>query len=654
MDTPDRPITSRGAMSTPGSELRRLRSLVADLDAVVWEADAASCRFTFVSEGSREILGYAPQSWLADPTFWADHVHPDDRSVAVREFMRAATDGAARDSEYRFIAQDGEVVWVRDIGHVILDDQGKPLLVRGLMIDISTRHALEEQHRDAETRYRALVERLPAIVYIEAFDGESPDPGRLLYVSPKLEEILGFEPAEWLDDPVAWRRQFHPDDEAATREAYINALDDDEPFTADYRMFHRDGRIVWIRDDSVLVRDERGTPLFWQGVMYDITAHRDATERAEGSEARYRALVEQLPAIVYTEPIGDDSMDVSYIGPRSRELLGIDPAEWMADPDVWLRTIHPDDRERVRELNAVADRDARPFLAEYRMISRDGRTVWFHDEAALVRDEHGHPLHWQGVMIDITEQKRADDLERDLQIERETAQRLREVDEMKNTFLQAVSHDLRTPLAAILGLAITMGNADVSISADEVTEMSSRIASNARKLDRLVTDLLDLDRLSRGIIEPVLRPTDVGHLVASIVAESDLLGDRTVDVDTAPVIIPVDAAKLERIVENLLANSAKHTPPDARVWVRIEGKDGGAVLTVEDDGPGVPPDLQAEIFEAFRRGPSSSEHSPGVGVGLSLVARFAELHAGRAWVEDRPGGGASFKVFLGDASAPVG
>jgi PAS domain S-box-containing protein len=521
------------------------------------------------------------------------------------------------------------------------------------MVDITARRALEEQHRDAETRYRALVERLPAIVYIEAFDADSPDPGRLLYVSPKLQEILGYDPAAWLDDPASWRRYFHPDDEASTREAYEQSVDRDEPFTAEYRMFHGDGHAVWIRDDAVLVRDEQGTPLFWQGVMYDISAQREATERAEGSEARYRALIEQLPAIVYTEPIGEDVMEVSYVSPHSRALLGIDPSEWMADPRVWLEAIHPEDRERVEDLNAIADREQRPFLAEYRMVARDGSTVWFHDEAALVRDDRGRPLHWQGVMIDITEQRRADELERDLQVERETGQRLREVDEMKNTFLQAVSHDLRTPLAAILGLAITMGNNDVSMSIEEVREMSNRIASNARKLDRIVTDLLDLDRLSRGIIEPVLKAIDVGQLVQSIVAASELLGERVVQVDTEPVILPVDAAKVERIVENLLANSTKHTPPGSRIWIRVEPSDGGALLTVEDDGPGVPPELKAEIFEAFRRGPSTSEHSPGVGVGLSLVARFAELHGGRAWVDDRTGGGASFKVLLGGGSRPA-
>jgi signal transduction histidine kinase len=108
----------------------------------------------------------------------------------------------------------------------------------------------------------------------------------------------------------------------------------------------------------------------------------------------------------------------------------------------------------------------------------------------------------------------------------------------------------------------------------------------------------------------------------------------------------VDASKLERIVENLVANALRHTPAGAKVWVRTRPHDGGGLVVVEDDGPGVLEELREAVFEPFRQGPSPSSHSPGVGIGLALVASFAELHHGRAWVEERPGGGASFHVFL--------
>ena len=172
-----------------------------------------------------------------------------------------------------------------------------------------------------------------------------------------------------------------------------------------------------------------------------------------------------------------------------------------------------------------------------------------------------------------------------------------------------------------------------------------QLAASSRKLNQLVVDLLDVDRLSRGIVEPQLSPTDVSELVLRVVEETPV-GDRRVDLDVVPARAEVDASKVERIVENLLSNAAKYTPPGTPITVRVRPEDHGVYLIVEDAGPGVPDDLKAAIFRAFARGTAAQLHSPGVGIGLSLVAQFAEMHGGRAWVEDRPGGGSSFKVYL--------
>jgi two-component system sensor histidine kinase KdpD len=217
---------------------------------------------------------------------------------------------------------------------------------------------------------------------------------------------------------------------------------------------------------------------------------------------------------------------------------------------------------------------------------------------------------------------------------------------MKNTFLQAVSHDLRTPLAAILGLAITLERGDVHLEEDDAKDLARRIAGNARRLDRLVTNLLDLDRLARGIVTPNLQPTDVGAVVRRVLSESELIPDTRLRTDVRAVMVRADASKVERIVENLLANTVRHTPSTAMIWVSVTTTAEGALLAVEDDGAGVAEDLRETIFEPFQQGPDAPRHSPGVGVGLTLVRRFAELHGGRAWVEDREGGGASFRVLL--------
>jgi signal transduction histidine kinase/putative methionine-R-sulfoxide reductase with GAF domain len=228
----------------------------------------------------------------------------------------------------------------------------------------------------------------------------------------------------------------------------------------------------------------------------------------------------------------------------------------------------------------------------------------------------------------------------------ETADRLRALDQMKNTFLEAVSHELRTPLAAVLGIALTLQRTDVELQADDRCDLTDRLAANARKLDRLLSDLLDLDRLARGILEPNRQPTDLAALVHRCAQDSPLLAAGRLIVETDPVTASVDAAKVERIVENLLANSARHTPPGTSVWLRLHRENEGVLIQVDDEGPGVPAELRTAIFQPFQQGPNPQPHSPGVGIGLALVARFAELHGGRAWVQGRPGGGASFRVFI--------
>jgi PAS domain S-box-containing protein len=406
---------------------------------------------------------------------------------------------------------------------------------------------------------------------------------------------------------------------------------------------------VWTQVEVDLLRAAAGT--------LAVAIVRERTEaNLRETEERYRALAEHLPAVTYREALRSTPQDF-YISPRVREVFGYSPDEWTWGENFWSARLHPEDRDRVLAIDERTNRTHDPYVAEYRFRKADGSYVWIHDEATLMMRPDGTGS-WQGFFLDITDRKEAEaTLERALTVERDAVRRLQAVDEMKNTFLQAVSHDLRTPLAAILGLAATLERGEIALGGDEARDLARRIAANARKLHRMVTDLLDLDRLSRGIVEPKLHPTDVAELVRGVVADSDLDSAGRVSVETEPVAANVDAAKVERILENLLANAFRHTPEDTRVVVRVLAAEGGVELHVDDDGPGIPAEMRREVFEPFRQGPEAPDHTPGVGIGLALVARFAELMGGRAWVQESPGGGASFRVYLRDGprtSAEVG
>jgi PAS domain S-box-containing protein len=396
-----------------------------------------------------------------------------------------------------------------------------------------------------------------------------------------------------------------------------------------------------------------------------LAARLAPAERAQGrgwlpgAEERYRALSEQIPAVLYSE-VHTPGGSVVYKSPQNQQLLGYTPEE-ATQPDFWKTLVHPEDRGRVLAEDERCERTGDPWHMEYRVIAKDGRVVWLRDHAVLVRGERGEPDFWQGYYIDITEQKQAEAalrqaLERErqaLERERQAARQLRALDAMKNTFLDAVSHELRTPLATVVGIALTLKRAGSRLAEEDAVDLVDRLVANAGKLDRLLTDLLDLDRLSKGIVAPQRSRTDLAALVGRVAEEWQQRSGRQLDLAVEPVVAWVDPAKVERVVENLLANAGRHTAPDTPVWVKVARRGEGVLLAVEDAGGGVPRELRAALFEPFRRGPGAHAHTPGVGIGLSLVARFAELHGGRAWVQDRPGGGASFRVLLPDPPQPA-
>lgn len=227
----------------------------------------------------------------------------------------------------------------------------------------------------------------------------------------------------------------------------------------------------------------------------------------------------------------------------------------------------------------------------------------------------------------------------------EVSSDLRELNDVKDTLLHAVSHDLKSPLAGILGAMQTIRRDDVlHLSPEERESLYEVIEQSGRKMNRLIDDLLDLDRIDRGKLTPKREPTDVGELARRVANDCVGLESHPIRIEADEVLVDVDPGKVERVIENLLINASRHTPPGTPVHVRVHGRTNGVVLEVEDEGPGIPDELKETLFEPFRQGDTPGGR--GVGIGLSLVQRFAQLHGGTAHIEDAPGGGARFVVTL--------
>ena len=305
-------------------------------------------------------------------------------------------------------------------------------------------------------------------------------------------------------------------------------------------------------------------------------------------------------------------------------LWGLEPQSVEMTYKRYLDSVHPADREQARRIVERALESGASFDFDHRVVLPDDSVRWIHGAGRVIVDGSGAPSRMVGTAQDITERKRIDDL--------------------RDSILSAVSHELRTPLTSIIGFAITLKDKGASLAQRTRDEMVEHLAQQAQKLDRLLADLLDLDRLRHGFVRPSFHSTDVRELAAQV-ASDHRSNTHSIDIQGTPVIAEVDAPKVERILENLLANAVNHTPPGTNISILVEARDSGVLISVDDDGPGVAHEDREAIFGIFDRG-SAGDRMPGTGIGLSLVAQFTALHGGSAWVEESSSGGASFRVFL--------
>ena len=362
--------------------------------------------FLYVSPQSESLLGLTHDEMMVGSAERVRRIHPEDRGRVLQDMTSFETTGGW-DTEYRIVVPDGSVRWIHDRTRLAPATDERPAMWFGVLTPIPDRDGSARELADAETRYQALIEQLPAVVYIDTYEAEPVT----LYISRQIETLSGYLPEEWIADPELWLRVAHPDDrdDLAMRPDWPSQLGDEKTTANEYRLVHRDGHVLWVRDMARLVRSADGTPLFWQGVMMDVTELHEAEDQRLRSEARYRTLVEQVPGIVYIDTNEPDPAPM-YVSPQVLGLTGYTVDEWMTDRSLWMNAAHPDDRERLRKewMSSIGRRA--PFSIEYRSVHRDGRVSWFHDSARLVRDDDGKPLFWQGLIQDISDAKRAEQM----------------------------------------------------------------------------------------------------------------------------------------------------------------------------------------------------------------------------------------------------
>ena len=267
-------------------EQQRFMDMVNTVEGIVWEADAETFKFSFVNKQAEHILGYPVERWLQEPTFWKDHLHPEDRDWAVQFCANATADKRDHDFEYRMIAADGRTVWLHDLVTVVVEGD-RPTRVRGVMVDVTERKRAEEAVRRSEKQLRLVIDTIPAMAWSTLPSGAND------YCSKGWLEYTGMKLGTEFD--YGWLDAFHPEDRAAHLAKWRVATETEELFESVARIRGSDGEYRWFLTQGVPLRDESGKIVRWYGTNVDIDERKRAQSLLEGEKRLLEMIATGVP-----------------------------------------------------------------------------------------------------------------------------------------------------------------------------------------------------------------------------------------------------------------------------------------------------------------------------------------------------------------------
>ncbi len=651
---------------------KNFRDLVDTLDAIVLDADAETFQVTFVNRRAEAILGYPREEWYADPQFWANHLHPDDRDGAVALCGEAIAEGRDHVMQYRMLAADGRVVWMHDLVRVLPATADGRRQLRAVMVDISERKradaVLAGEHeilgliatgaplgrvldgicRLSESMRAGL---LASVLLVES--------GRLRHgAAPSLPQAY----VDALDDIAIGPTVGSCGAAAFRKETVIVADIATDPLWAPYRdlALPHGLRASWsspvldgageVMATFALYHHVPGLPSAEEMELVGRATHlvrialeRDrATVALQRSEERYRALVTHIPAVTW---LADDRSGSIFVSPNAAQVTGFAAEELTANgKDGWFARIHPDDVETVRQRYAALEIKREPFDLEYRMRHRDGAWIWIHDCAISTYERDG-VVYFAGVLTDVTARKQA---ELEVQQQRQLLTHLTRVATL-GELSGALAHELNQPLTSILSNAQAALRflAREPVDLAELREILKDIADEDRRAGEVIQRLRAL--LRRG--ETPRQPLDVNEMTSDVLrlAHSELIAHGvTVAAQLTPGLPKVagDRVALQQVLLNLIVNASdamRFDEPEQRqltIATALEGE-GAVRVAIVDRGAGIPAGGLERVFEPF-----FTTKEDGLGLGLMICRSIIAAHGGRLWAANNVDRGATFSFTL--------
>ncbi|MGK5025463.1 PAS domain S-box protein [Janthinobacterium sp. RB2R34] len=592
-----------------------------------WDIDLGSGSMD-CSSTCRASFGFAEDSLVDYQRLSAAMLEPDRQRwhALVHEAIASAGDF---ETELRVRWHDGSLHWTHMRGTCTRDAAGKVIGLAGISLDITT-----SKHNEEALRLTLAAGDVATWNWDIVADK--------VMVDSNMARLFPVDTSSSGPAPLArYMEVIHPDDRERVGRQIEQALQSQQPFESRYRVRAIDGQY-----HSVLARGRAeygadGTPLHFPGVILDITRQSQVEDALSSSEERYSTLIELMDqAFCVIEMLYDDDgkpVDFRFLeaNPAFVKQSGLENAIGKT-----IRSIVPDHDQYWFDIYDQVLKSGHPMHYENEAHAMER---WFEVFAARLGGPGSTRL--TVLFTDISERKRA---EKQL---RQLADDLSEMDRRKTEFLATLAHELRNPLAPIRnGLQIMRMAADQPATVERVRDVMER---QVNQMVHLVNDLLDVARITRGQIELKLERTDLKTIIASAVETSMPLIEANqhhlqVNVEQQPLPLDADPTRLAQVLGNLLNNAAKYTPAQGQIVLTARGNGDEAVVEVRDSGMGIPTADLPTVFEMFTQvGQNMGRAQGGLGIGLSLVRRLAELHGGSVSAASAGAGmGSTFTVRL--------
>jgi len=643
-----RDTTERKRAETALRESEELyRTVVEQAAENIFIVDAENQRILEANATFYASLGYAPEEVVESMTLY-DLVAADPRSIDSN--VRRILEGQTFTGERCYRRKDGSLIDVEVSASVLSYGGREAMLI--VAYDVTERKRAEEALRASEAKYRTLVEQIPAITYIEAVDpGERKTD--LVYVSPQIEAMFGYSPEEWMDNPQLFERLLHPEDRERVLAEDARTDETEEPFSAEYRQFTRDGRVIWIRDEAALVRDEEDDPLFWQGVMHDVTDQKQAEERLRSTLDSLLALYEAgqvLGSSLKREEIGSGLLEII------ERILGLEAAiialrdgqgalkEWRGvGPEAVLASVReePQARSASREVSeGVGIRSLELRLAgdsgAERRLGGLFVPLRVHDRVIGVLEAYGPQALVASEAIETLgslASQAASALE-NARLYEELSEHERQLHDLMGRMVVAQEeerrrvaydvHDGLTQVAVVAYQRLQMfvedyppGSAEGREELEDIVGLVRKAVEEAR---RVIADLRPTTLDDLGLAAAVRVQLDNLRTEGYETSYQQALGEERLSTTAETILF--------RVAQEALANARKHARSD-RVHVALKRQDGAVRLEVRDWGCG---------FDPTRVGTGGG---PGERVGLSSMRERVALLGGDLEIRSTPGEGTS-------------